>query len=61
MRFMMKTYTTTEFAKKAHVSVRTVRYYDSIGLLKPSYYDDSGRRGYTNNDFLDLQKILSLT
>lgn len=57
---MMKTYTTTEFAKKAHVSVRTVRYYDSIGLLKPSYYDDSGRRGYTNNDFLELQKILSL-
>ena len=56
----MKTYTTTEFAKKAHVSVRTVRYYDSIGLLKPSYYDDSGRRGYTNNDFLELQKILSL-
>lgn len=56
----MKTYTTTEFAKKAHVSVRTVRYYDSIGLLKPSYYDDNGKRGYTNNDFLELQKILSL-
>lgn len=56
----METYTTTEFAKKAHVSVRTIRYYDNIGLLKPSCRDSNGGRCYTNDDFFGLQKILSL-
>ena len=44
MRYGMGTYSTTEFAKKANVSVRTIRYYDNIGLLKPSNYDDGGGR-----------------
>ena len=56
----MKTYTTAEFAKKAHVSVRTIRYYDDIDLLKPSCYDVQGNRCYTEEDFFRLQKVLSL-
>lgn len=55
-----KIYTTAEFAGKAHVSVRTVRYYDSIGLLRPSCYDRNGCRCYTEEDFFRLQKVLSL-
>ena len=56
----IETYTTAEFAGKAHVSVRTVRYYDAIGLLKPSCYDSKGCRCYTEEDFFRLQKVLSL-
>ena len=60
MRYGMGTYSTTEFAKKANVSVRTIRYYDNIGLLKPSNYDEVGGRCYSEKDFFQLQKILSL-
>ncbi len=47
------------FAKKAKVSLRTIRYYDNIGLLKPSLVDDCNRRFYTNDDFAKLQQILA--
>lgn len=53
-------YTTGEFAKKADVSVRTIRYYDKQGLLKPSSLSASGYRLYTDDDFARLQKILTL-
>ena len=56
----MKTYTTSEFAAKAQVTVRAIRYYDEQGLLKPSGYDASGYRSYTDSDFFKLQKIMSL-
>lgn len=53
-------YTTGEFAKKAGVSVRTIRYYDQQGILKPSHLSESGYRLYTDGDFAKLQKILTL-
>lgn len=56
----MKTYSTSEFAAKAQVTVRAIRYYDEQGLLKPSGYDASGYRSYTDADFFKLQKIISL-
>lgn len=56
----MKTYSTSEFAAKAQVTVRAIRYYDEQGLLKPSGYDASGYRTYTEADFFKLQKIMSL-
>lgn len=49
-----------EFAKKASVSVRTLRYYDKRGLLVPSKFDKSGYKLYTDEDFTTLQSILSL-
>ena len=30
-------YSSGEFAKKANVTVRTIRYYDKQNILKPSY------------------------
>ena len=33
---MEKLYSTGEFAKMAGVTLRTIRYYDKIGLLKPT-------------------------
>lgn len=53
-------FTVGEFAKCANVSIRTLRYYDKIGILPPSKLTDSGYRLYTNTDFLKLQKILAL-
>lgn len=53
-------YTTGEFAKKAGVTIRTIRYYDSIGILKPSFINESGYRFYSDEDFVELKKILAL-
>lgn len=57
---MNQYYTSGQFAKKANVSIRTVRYYDKQGLLKPSGMSEGGYRLYTDSDFAKLQKILSL-
>jgi DNA-binding transcriptional MerR regulator len=40
--------------------VRTIRYYDKIGLLKPSSMSPSGQRFYSELDFVRLQQILTL-
>lgn len=53
-------YTTGAFAKMAHTTIRTIRYYDKQGLLKPTAVNEAGYRMYTDEDFLRLQKILSL-
>ncbi len=53
-------YSTGQFAKLANVTERTIRYYDKIGLLKPSFVMENGYRKYTQSDLLKLQKILSL-
>ena len=57
---MKKYYKTGEFAKLANVTERTLRYYDKIGLIKPSSILSNGYRQYTDSDLLKLQKILSL-
>lgn len=57
---MKQYYKTGEFAKMASLSIRTIRYYDKIGLLKPTSIAENGYRLYTDKDFEKLQKILSL-
>lgn len=49
-----------EFAKLAHVTVRTIRYYDTQNILKPSLVTESGARFYTEKDLAKLQQILLL-
>ena len=56
----MKRYTTGTFAKLANVTERTIRYYDKIGLLKPSFVAENGYRYYTDEDLFKLQRIVSL-
>lgn len=51
-------YTSGEFAKKAHVTLRTIRWYDRKNLLKPSYRKENGTRLYTDGDLAKLQQIL---
>ena len=53
-------YRTGAFAKRASVSVRTLRYYDREGLLSPSHRSDSGHRFYSDDDLTTLQQILAL-
>ena len=42
------------------ITVRTLHYYDEIGLLKPSRRTQSGHRIYTDTDIARLQQIKSL-
>ncbi|ANB58257.1 merR HTH regulatory family protein [Anoxybacillus sp. B7M1] len=56
----MKTYSISEIAKKTGVSIRTLRYYDEIGLLQPAKAPSSGHRMYTEEDIVRLYKIMSL-
>lgn len=53
-----KYYSTGEFARKGHVSLRTIRWYDRMNLLKPACRSDDGRRYYTEADLAKLQQIL---
>lgn len=50
--------TVKEVSKLTGVSVRTLQYYDSIGLLKPSEYTTSGYRLYDDASLEKLQQIL---
>lgn len=53
-------YSSGEFARMAHVTLRTIRYYDKQDILKPSYVTESGARFYTDEDFARLSQILLL-
>lgn len=53
-----KYYTAGEIAKISGVSSRTIRFYDSKGLLPPVDYSASGYRYYDSGSFETLQKIL---
>ncbi|MCR9078993.1 MAG: MerR family transcriptional regulator [Hyphomonadaceae bacterium] len=54
----LKTYKVKDVALIAGVSVRTLHYYDEIGLLVPSGRSGAGYRLYDENDLLRLQQIL---
>jgi DNA-binding transcriptional MerR regulator len=47
-------------AARTGLSVRTLHYYDEIGLLLPSQRTDAGHRLYTAGDVVRLQRIESL-
>ncbi len=53
-------YSSGEFASMAHVSLRTIRFYDKKNLLKPTYVNQNGARFYTDADLVRLQQILLL-
>lgn len=52
--------TVGQVAKKMGVTVRTLQYYDRVGVLSPSAESEGGRRLYTEKDFIRLHQILSL-
>lgn len=56
----MSKYTTGELAKLCGVSVRTVQYYDTRGILIPSELSEGGRRLYSEDDFRKMKIICFL-
>ena len=50
--------TVHEVSKLTGVSIRTLQYYDKIGLLKPTGYTQSGYRLYDDTALETLQQIL---
>jgi len=57
---MFTQYSIGEFAKKTGMTIRTLHYYDEIDLLKPSFISPTGRRFYSDENIIQLQKIVSL-
>ena len=49
-----------ELAQRAGVTPRTIRYYESLGLLGPSEREGGGFRYYTEAELARLQKIQAL-
>ncbi|MCQ6307017.1 MerR family transcriptional regulator [Bacillus cereus] len=48
-----------EFSKISHLTVKTLRYYDEIGLLKPAFID--AKNGYRYYDIFQLEIALLIT
>ncbi|MBP1963395.1 MerR family transcriptional regulator [Paenibacillus aceris] len=49
-----------DLAKMTGLTVRTLRFYDQIGLFSPSGHSKTGHRLYNEEDIRRLQQILSL-
>lgn len=56
----MKHYQIKEISQLTSLSIRTLQYYDDIGLLKPYQRKASGYRLYSEADLLRLQQIVTL-
>lgn len=56
----MSKYTTGEVAKLCAVTVRTVQYYDTRGILVPSELSEGGRRLYSEDDLQKMKLICFL-
>ena len=50
--------TVKEISKITGISIRTLRYYDEIGLLKPARVTEAGYRLYDDKELEKLQEIL---
>ncbi|WP_255355663.1 MerR family transcriptional regulator, partial [Frankia sp. CpI1-P] len=50
-----------DFARRGLVSVRMLRHYDALGLLRPAHVDPvSGYRFYQADQFARLNRIIAL-
>lgn len=53
-------YQANQFARRAGVTVRTLHYYDRMGLLRPSGRTHAGYRLYAGRDLARLEQIVAL-
>jgi DNA-binding transcriptional MerR regulator len=51
-------YTVKKLSELSGVTIRTLHYYEEIGLLKPAYHGSNGYRYYEEKQLLELQQIL---
>jgi DNA-binding transcriptional MerR regulator len=56
--YVLMMYTVKQISKIAGVSVRTLHYYDEIGLLRPTSISGNGYRLYEREALIRLQQIL---
>ena len=56
----MSDYTTGELARLCGVTVRTVQFYDTRGLLHPTDLSEGGRRLYSDGDLRKMRMICAL-
>ena len=59
-KVLKKSWKIGELAQDVGLTVRTLHYYDQLGLLKPSEETEGKHRVYTRTDLEKLQKILTL-
>ena len=53
--------TTGEFSRRSHLSIKALRLYDRLGLLRPAVVDDSnGYRGYDESQLFTARLIVML-
>ncbi len=57
---MSEYYRVKKFSQLTSTTIKTLRHYDEIGLLKPAKKTISGYKLYSDNDILHLQQILIL-
>jgi DNA-binding transcriptional MerR regulator len=53
-------YTIGKLSENTGVTVRTLDYYDEIGLIKPSSKTSGGHRLYSEDDVMRLERVLAL-
>lgn len=51
-------YTVKKLSEISGVTVRTLHFYEEVGLLKPAYYGSNGYRYYEEKELVQLQQIL---
>nr|WP_133136805.1 NADPH-dependent 7-cyano-7-deazaguanine reductase QueF [Legionella rowbothamii] len=56
----MKYYQIKEISQMTSLTIRSLQYYDEIGLLKPEKRSTSGYRLYSEHDLVRLQQITTL-
>ena len=54
----MESFTIKKLAEVAGVSIRTLHYYDEVGLLKPKFRKENGYRFYNEESAMILQQIM---
>ncbi|MFA1819955.1 MerR family transcriptional regulator [Virgibacillus oceani] len=53
-------YTIGKLSKNTGITVRTLDYYDEIGLIKPSSKTEGGHRLYSEGEVMRLERVLAL-
>ncbi|GGD94100.1 MerR family transcriptional regulator [Paenibacillus nasutitermitis] len=53
-------YSIGRLSKETGITVRTLHYYDELGLLEPSYLSEAGYRYYEERDVMRLHEIVAL-
>ncbi len=60
MEIKKKVYKPAEFGKMVRMTKRALRHYNEVGVLLPAFENEYGHKFYTEDNFFEAQRILSL-